>query len=267
MSEHERPPEGMGQSEERAPLGPLGRIVGLIFSPTETFADIARHPTWAFILIVTIVLSSASLFSFQFRVPNLERRYEELVRQKIEETLERQGAAKPPQEALDRQVQVQKRIFQLLPLLPIGAIPIVALFLAGVFFLGLLLLQAETTFRKTFSVVSWSYGVTSSLGALLTLIVLWLRDPELIDPTNLEGEVVTNLGAMLGLSVQKTHPALFALATSVDIFTIWFLILTASGFSAISHKLSRTKSAILVFVLWGVWVAGKVAWYTYTARA
>ncbi len=31
--------------------------------------------------------------------------------------------------------------------------------------------------------------------------------------------------------------------------------------------LSRTKSAVLVFVLWGVWVAGKVAWYTYTARA
>ncbi|MCS6817946.1 MAG: YIP1 family protein [Blastocatellia bacterium] len=266
MTEHEQSHDVLGAEEERPPLGPLSRAIGIIFSPTETFADIARHPTWAFILIVTIALSSAALFLLQFRIPNIETRYKELIRQQIEETLEKRGAAKPPQEALDRQVEMQARLFRFLPLLPVGAIPIVALFLAGVFFLGLLLLQAETTFKKTFSVVSWSYGVTSSIGALLSLIVLSLRDPELLDPTNPEGWVTTNLGAMLGLSAEKTHPALFAFLTSLDIFTIWFLVLAAIGFSAISRKLSVRKSAVLVFALWGVWIAGKAAWYAFTMR-
>ncbi len=271
MGEQERPLEGPNPNEgmpepreERPHIGPAGRIAGVLFSPTETFGDIARYPTWAFILIVTIILSSASIFLLQFRIPNLERRYEELIRQRIEEALEKQGAAKPPKEALDQQVEVQKRIFRFLPLFPIAVIPLVVLVLAGVFFVGLLVLQADTTFKKTFSVVSWSYGVTTSVGALLSLLVLFLRDPAVIDPTNPEGWVATNLGAMLGLSLEKTHPALFALSTSLDVFTIWFLILAAIGFSAISRTLSRTKSAILVFTLWGVWVAGKMAWYTFT---
>jgi len=273
MGEQERslespnPDEGTSDHhEERPPIGPVGRITGILFSPTETFADIARHPTWAFILIVTILLSSASIFLLQFRVPNMEKRYEDILRQKIEEALEKQGAAKPPREALDRQIEMQKRIFRFLPLFPVAVIPLTALVLAGVFFVGLLVLQADTTFKKTFSVVSWSYGVTTSVGALLGLLVLFLRDPALIDPTNPEGWVATNLGAMLGLSPEKTHPALFALSTSLDIFTIWFLILAAIGFSAISRKLPRTKSAILVFALWGVWVVGKVVWYTFTGR-
>jgi len=244
----------------------MSRTLGLIVSPTETFADIARHPTWAFILIVTIVLSSASIFLLQFRVPNFETRYKELIRQQIEEALEKQGAAKPPQEALERQVEMQARFFRFFALLPVAVIPLVALFLSGVFFLGLVLLQAETTFKKTFSVVSWSYGVTSSVGAILGILVLSLRDPELLDPTKPESWVVTNLGALLGLSAEKTHPALFALATSLDLFTIWFLILASIGFSAISRKLSVRKSAVLVFALWGVWIAGKAAWYAFTMR-
>ncbi len=266
MTEQERSHEVSGAGEERPPLGPLSRVFGIIVSPAETFADIARRPTWAFILIVTIVLSSASIFLLQFRVPNFEARYKEFIRQRIEEALERQGAAKPPQEALDRQVERQARLFRFFALLPVAVIPIVALFLAGVFFLGLLLLQAETTFKKTFSIVSWSYGVTSSVGALLGILVLSLRDPELLDPTNPESWVVTNLGAMLGLSPERTHPALFAFTTSLDIFTIWFLILASIGLSAISRKLSVWKSAILVFALWGVWVGGKTAWYAFVMR-
>lgn len=265
MMEHERPQSAAGSEQEHPPLNPLRRVVGMILSPGEIFADINRHPTWAFILILAVVLSSASVFLMQRRVPNLEQRYGELIRQKIEETLEKQGAARPPEEALTRQVEMQKRIFRFLPLFPIAVVPLAALFLAGVFFLGLLLLQAGASFKKTFSVVSWSYGVTSSLGALLSILVLFLRDPELIDPTSSEGWVATSVGTMLGLSPEKVHPALFALLTSLDVFTIWFLILITIGFSAISHKLSRTKSAILVFALWGVWVAGKMAWYTFMA--
>jgi hypothetical protein len=266
MTEHERPHDASGAEEERPPLGPLSRILSVIVSPSEAFADIARHPTWAFILIVTIALSSASIFFLQFRVPNFEGRYKEIVRQKIEEALEKQGAAKPPQEALDRQVEMQTRFFRFLALLPVVAIPIVALFLAGIFFVGLVLLQAETTFKKTFSVVSWSYGVTSSVAALLSILVLALRDPGLLDPTNPESWIATNLGAMLGFSSQKTHPALLAFSTSLDVFTIWFLILASIGFAAISRKLSRRKSAVLVFALWGVWVAGKMVWYTFMGR-
>jgi len=251
------------QGEEKPPIGPFGRLIGVIFSPGETFADINRRPTWVVALIISILFSVGFSYLLQLRVPNFEQRLEELTRQQIQETLERRGQPVGPeaQEGIERQVALYKKFFKFSPLLSIVFVPLGLVLTAGAFFLVLLMVQAEATFKKTFSVLTWSWTGTFSVPqTLVSAVVLMLKDPNSIDLRNPESIVATSLGAMLSLSPKTTNALLYSLATSIDIFTIWFLILAAIGLSAISRKVSRTKAGVIVFVLWALWVAIKAGW-------
>jgi hypothetical protein len=251
------PPE-----EERPPIKPFHRLMGVIFSPGETFADINRRPTWAFALLVAIVVSMGSAYLIRARIPDLEQRLETTMRRQIEERLEQQGA--PTGEVAERQIEqalsLNRKIFKFLPLLTIVTVPLGALLIAGVFFLVLLMVQADTTFRKTFCVTSWALMATSLASNVAMAIVVLLRDPTSLDPTSPQGVLATSAGALLGLSPKTTHPLVYAIATSLDVFTIWFLILMVLGIEAISRKMSRMKAGIIAAVLWGVWVGIKVLW-------
>ena len=77
----------------------------------------------------------------------------------------------------------------------------------------------------------------------------------MLDPEN---PVATNLAAFLPDDSAKW---LVALCKSLDIFTIWTLILIASGFAAVNpKKLKGAKSYVIVFSVWGALVLVKTLW-------
>src|SRR5260370_18390537 len=44
------------EPEAQATIGPIGRIIGVLFSPKSTFEDIARKPSWvAPIVLLTLI--------------------------------------------------------------------------------------------------------------------------------------------------------------------------------------------------------------------
>jgi hypothetical protein len=245
--------------EERPPIGAVGRLIGVITSPGETFADINRAPTWAVALIVTIIFSVGFVYLLQARVPNFEQRIEEAMKRQLEQAIEKQGGPKPSEEALEEQLAFQKRFLKFAPLVPLLFVPIGACIIAGVFFLALLMVQADVGFKKVFSVVSWSWVATTVIQMTISAIVLMLRDPTRLDPTDRQGILMSNLAALLSLS-SKSNPAVYALASMIDIFSIWFLVLLTIGLSAISKKVSRTKAAVIVLVLWGLWAVIQTGW-------
>jgi hypothetical protein len=65
---------------------------------------------------------------------------------------------------------------------------------------------------------------------------------------------------------QKAQPALFSLLSSLDVFTIWTLVLAVFGFSAMS-RLSRKTSAVIIFSLWIAFVFVKIGIAALTAGA
>jgi hypothetical protein len=89
-----------------------------------------------------------------------------------------------------------------------------------------------------------------TVGSLMLRDEASLRD---IDPTKPATITVTNLGVLLDEGVS---PVIRAVASSIDIFTIWFLILLSIGFAAISgaRKMKASKTGALVFGLWFVWI-------------
>jgi hypothetical protein len=70
---------------------------------------------------------------------------------------------------------------------------------------------------------------------------------------------VVNVGALLPSSASAP---IKSLATSLDIFAIWFLVLLSIGFARIAEvrakKITIWKSGALVFGAWAAWVLTKV---------
>ena len=116
--------------------------------------------------------------------------------------------------------------------------PIYYLILAGIFALGLLLMQAKTTFKKILSVVAWSGVATAIVGTIVFCASLFVRDTEGLDPSKPGAVSVTNLAAFLPTNIPK---ALASIAGSFDIFTIWFLVI--NGIYIGMHYYSEWKNS------------------------
>jgi hypothetical protein len=245
----------------------LSRLIGTLLSPGETFADINRKPTWIAPMIIVLVTGLAASVFLEWRVkPDWERFF----RTQVTKALERSGRTVPP-EQIDQQVAFQVKFAKtdfssplsiLLTLLKLVLYVVFSCVVpAGVFALGLMFMQAKTTFKKILSVVSWSTAATGLVGALVFMASLMVRDPESlrdVNPTEITSLVPTNLGVILPSDVS---PAIASIAGSLDIFTIWLLILFTIGFATISgaRNMSSSKTGKLVFGLWIVWVLIKAA--------
>ena len=163
---------------------------------------------------------------------------------------------------MQQRVDIGKTIAKFTPLFAIIGAPIVYLILAGVFALGMMFIQAKTTFKRILSVVAWTSAATGIVGAVVNVAALMVRDPaelRTLDPSQFGTIVPTNLGAFLA---SDTSPVLRALASSLDVFTIWWLILLSIGFAAIagSKKITSGKARAMVFGFWVIFVLCKVGW-------
>lgn len=261
----ESPPEATGASaegEERR-MNEISRVANMFFSPGETFEDINRKPTWLIPLLMALVFSLAVGALFRAKVLTPEA-FEQMTRQRMEEIMEKRGA-QMSEEMMEQALKSSRITYRLWHVFTVGSTLLMLIVIAGVYFLVLLLLQAEAPFKKVFSVVTWSWMVYAVASGVIAAITLLLKSPETIDPTNLESIVATNLAAFL--SRRETSPAVYSLASSLDIFSIWFLILLSIGFSKISKKVSVKKAAIAVFALWILYILGKAGFASFRGIA
>ena len=247
---------------EPARLGPLQRLMGVIFSPGATFEDVNRKPTLiAPILIVIIVAASGAAF-FNWRVhPDWNR----LIRTQIQKSVEKSGQSLT-EDQIQARVKIGTTLANLSPLLAAVFIPIFYLILSGIFALGMMFIQAKATFKKIFSVVAWSGVAVGLVNGIVSIAALMVQDQETLsnfDPTQGGSLLPTNLGAFLPANASGIVQAL---AGSIDIFTIWNMVLLSIGLAAIAgvRKITAKNTGMMVFGFWAVWVLVKVAWRAIT---
>jgi len=245
-------------AEEPARLGPMARLTGTLFSPGETFADVNRKPTWIAPIIIAIVTVLASALFFQWRVhPD----WDSIFRTQIKKRMERSNQSLT-EEQIQQQVSISKSITKFFPIIGAAGTAVINVILAGIFALGLMFIQAKTSFKKILSIVAWSWTATAIVQTIVTIASLMVKSEEglrSIDPTQPAGIVPSNLAAFLP---SETSAMIKSLAGSIDIFSIWFLILLTIGFAAIagSRKITSGKTATVVFGFWLVFVLIKTGW-------
>jgi hypothetical protein len=241
---------------EPARMNWFQRFVGVLLSPTETFTDVNRKPTIIapIIIIVVLVLVTISLINWKIS-PYID----DIMRAQIKKQVERQGVTLTD-EQMQQQLTVAKTINKFTPIIGAAFVPILYLIIAGLFALGMMMIQAKTTFKKIYSVVLWTFAGIGIISNLIFWGVLMMKDDEALrtmdvqDPT---AGVPTNLGALLGSGVS---PALKALAGSMDLISFWSIAVLSIGLAAVanSKKIKPGKTAMIVIGFWIIYVIGRM---------
>jgi hypothetical protein len=229
------------------PMSPVGRLVNVIVEPQRAFADIAARPGWWPPMILLVVLSIVYMAAFSSHVG-----WERFMRHQIETNKQTQNLS-----AEQRETQIQMGAKYAAPLgtgMAIVMVPVSMLLFAGVYlFIFNTALGANLTYRPVLGVVSHSMvpGVISTAAALG---VMFLKDPAEFDLNNPAG---FNLGFYL--DPQSSPAWLVSLGNSIDVFSIWILLLLATGMSVASRRSWKTSLAGVV-APWALYVVLKVGW-------
>lgn len=234
------------RKQEVAEMGWLSRIGGVLFSPGKTFSYIASKPDWVIPLVVIIIFSLISVVMITSRVD-----LGAAVREQLAPRLER---GEMSEEDVERAVEVSTRIGKYAPYGGvILAFPLMLLIISGVFHLIFTLQTGESTFRKVFSVTTYSF-MPSVISSIITTLLLLSRPGGSV--TSPEDLLRSSVAAFL--DPQATSKFFYSLASSVEFFSIWILALLVFGYSAATN-MSKKKTAVVVIALWLIFIIGKAA--------
>lgn len=238
MAEQASAPQSMSE---------LGRLTGILWEPRPVFEDLAARPRFWAPLILLTVLSIIFVSVFTARVGwDIY----------MEQQMERQAASNPriAQMTPEQRERTMEMSAAIAKYAGIGGAVIgfaaMCLVVAGVL-LGLMnsVGGANLRFKQAFSITCYSF-LPSAISSVLSLIVMLLKHPEDFD---LQNPLPANLGAFI--SSPPSPRWLQSLASSIDLFSIWVILLLALGFSVASGgRMSYGKSLSLVIAPWLLYV-------------
>ena len=207
-------------------------LTGIFFEPSRTFEALRSRPRFlvaGLILLAVACIVAAVLFT---RVD---------MGQFIRDQMERSPRAA---QLTEQQKEMQVRIGKTLAMV---VIPVwVPIMIAGGSALYLLLTMAfggSITYKKSLAVWTYSSLPPSLLGALIAILVLFLKSPESIDP---ERMVATNPAALLGEDASRV---LVAILSQFDLLRFFGLFLAALGLRKVA-KISSGQAWGVVLTLW-----------------
>jgi hypothetical protein len=230
------------------PGGFFQNLIDVYFSPREAFARIVRSPAFLLPLVGYLILVLGFTGIWMSKIEP---------REFMKTTLEDQGqwdklSAEQREAILDR-APGQMKIFGWVG--PIVATPVILLVTAAVLmFIFRFFYSSEVDFKRAFAVVTWTFFAVGLVTTPLLLLVLHLKGDWNINP---QEAIQANLGLLLDKS--EASKPLWALLSSIDVFSLWMVFLLAVGFGVASRK--TTGSALWgVAIPWVVIVLGKVGW-------
>ena len=220
------------------------RIAGVLFAPAETFQDIARKPN---IIAPLVIILAIGYLTTVLAMPHLD--FDAMVAQQTE-MMKKQNPnmSESDMERVGRMTKAAAKVMGFIgPLLAALWYVIVA----AALLLAVRLMGGEGNFAQAFSATLYAWFPLILFGIIATVVMIARGS---VDPTQMATIVKSNPAFLVDM---KEQPLLFALLSSIDIFTIWTIVLLIFGFSAVS-RLSRAKTAAIVIALWVVMLVIKV---------
>ncbi len=219
----------------------FARVISVLTSPAKTFASIAERPTFVVPLVLLAVLG-ALVINVTFTKVDPQ----DLVR-----TIEEQGRQMPAGGPAPETLLSISRWAGTAGALFIS--PLTYVVVALLFWVLLRLLGSEMDFVRSLSVTVHGF-VPFGVAALIGIPVALARDS--ISMADAQGGqfLQSNLGALAG---EDTSQVVKALLSSVDLFSIWCIVLLVIGFRIVA-KISKGAAWGSVLAIWGLGILIKV---------
>ena len=228
----------------------FGRLFGVFFEPKTTFESIAQRPTWVLPMLASILMGLVVVALIGSRVgwrqvidkqmatnPRAQQQMQQMPPSQREALLEKQAKFAPVVGYVGIIVGI-----------PVAELVVAALLLVAFNVVS----GSKIRFPASLGIVAYSW-MPFVISGLLGALILFIKDPSTIDTQNL---VASNPGALMPDGTAKW---LVTLLTSLDLFTLWVLILQAIGFRATNpKKISFAKALGVIVAIWFVFVLVKV---------
>lgn len=238
---------------EAAPgLSQWQRVSSTFFAPSRTFADIkSGHRSW-WLPFILIALAGYILFAaVSFKI-GMQQVVDNQIRMnpKAEERL---AQATPEQREMSGKISlyVTEGVFIANPLFALGGIALLSVGLWGTMNF---LFAGKATYKSIFAM--WMYAALPTvIKTLMGVIVIFSGiAPESF---NIKNFSPTNAAAFLNPA--DTSAVLYSLLSSLDIITIWTLILLSIGAATVAG-VKRSSGYLAVFGWWVVFILVGMGW-------
>jgi hypothetical protein len=222
-------------------LSLLSRLLGVIHSPTPTFAAVAANPRWLGVLVLTLGISTACIVAFLQTEVGRQAFVDQTIR-----SIEAYGSeVSDAQFAAIERMSGRGAVFTAVGT-PVGGVLIVALLAGlaiGIFNFGL---DGRASYRQAFAVVAHA-------GVILTLRTLFAT------PLNYASESLaspTSLGVFVPMLDEASVVARFL--SLIDLFVVWWVIVLAIGVSVLYRRPVRPIALAFlgIYVVFAVVQAG-----------
>lgn len=223
-------------------------LIDVYFAPREAFTRIVRSPRILVPLVAYAVLVLGFTGIWMQKMDPVE-----FMKTQIEES---GRADRIPAEQRGAIIEQQAKMMPIFAWV-VGPISIAVVLLAiagALLFVYRFFYSGEVSFRQSFAIVTWVFLAVGLITTPVTLAIMSLKSDWNITP---QDAVQANLALLLDKSTAAKP--LWALLSSIDIFSLWMVFLLAVGFGVASRK--TTGSAIWgVGIAWAIVVLVKVGW-------
>ena len=225
--------------EAAAPRNFFSRLIGVYFSPGETFVEMARAPRVLAPIIALILLFVISGVFASSRGLTWEKMALDQTQQQVASGRLSEEQAEQQRGGIRTMAPIMKFVMPIL----YAIIPIVTVFaFAGLAKLWSMMLGIDNKYMPLVSVTTYSMLATYIVSTAIFVILLFIKPIDEFDMTNPIGSNLAALTAALG--VEGLPSFVKGLFSYVDVFYIWKVALIAIGCAAVSHKL-KTSSAMV----------------------
>lgn len=216
------------------------RLINAFVAPSKTFLDIRRNASWWVPWLLISILQFAFVYAFDQKVG-----WDTFMEQQIAKNPSAQArldAMKPDQRerVLEAQSKVARYLGYATPVTVLISWVIVAAILMAIFNFGF---GAEIPFKQ--SMATWGYATLPLLlVAGLGLVTIYASGTP--ESFNMNNPIASNPAYFLD---PKNSKLLYWLASCLDAFGIWVIVLLGIGYSVVSNHKVKRNSAIAVFAV------------------
>jgi hypothetical protein len=222
-----------------------GRVLGVLVAPGETFRALAIRPTWVAPLLVLVATATVLGFMVSERIDIAQ-----LMRHQNEVTGNQMSV-----EQLDQRIQQMQKLQPYLALFQgLIFLPGFYLLAALLFWVGLKLVGSDLGYKASLATSLHAFLPLAVL-SLLCIPVVWNRASFTPEEARSGSFLASNLAV---LAPDGTGKVVHALLVSVDLFSIWTIVLLVVGYGIVG-RVSRAAATGVVLAVWLLWVALKVA--------
>lgn len=230
------------------PMSEAEKITAIFYEPARVFQELRVRPYWGTAFLVIALSVAVFQFAYTQRIGA-----ETIALATIDKTIE--GGFIPADNAA--QIRERAAADARAPFAKIGGAVsgiagtfIILAILAGLYMLGVLVSGARIKFWQAFSVAVYAALPVMVLQNLISLLLLFIKSPDDIDPIKGQrGLAHADLGVLFN---PADNPYLYVLGSSLGLFTLYGLWLTASGLRHAGEKVTSGTAWSIALGLWAL---------------